>query len=177
VNPPDPPIESTAGLAPGLYIVATPIGNLGDLSPRAAATMAQAAVIAAEDTRVTAKLLHHIGVRVPMLAYHDHSDDGVRRSLIARALVEPVARLDDRREAARAEVLELLARQGLTPQLRSRLAGFKSKLRSALNGVMLNRAKYTSFSRHYTAYRVLKKIADLRKADEIRRVNSQAANF
>jgi hypothetical protein len=76
-----------------------------------------------------------------------------------------------------AEVLELLARQGLTPQLRSRLAGFKSKLRSALNGVMLNRAKYTSFSRHYTAYRVLKKIADLRKADEIRRVNSQAANF
>jgi len=59
-----------------------------------------------------------------------------------------------------AEVLELLARQGLTPQLRSRLAGFKSKLRSALNGVMLNRAKYTSFSRHYTAYRVLKKIAE-----------------
>jgi hypothetical protein len=59
-----------------------------------------------------------------------------------------------------AEVLELLARQGLTPQLRSRLAGFKSTLRSALNGVMLNRAKYTSFSRHYTAYRVLKKIAE-----------------
>ena len=58
------------------------------------------------------------------------------------------------------EVLELLARQGLTPHLRSRLAGFKSTLRSALNGVMLNRAKYTSFSRHYTAYRVLKKIAE-----------------
>ena len=95
MNPPDPPFESTAGLAPGLYIVATPIGNLGDLSPRAAATLAQAAVIAAEDTRVTAKLLHHIGVRVPMLAYHDHSDDGVRRSLIARALVEPVALTSD----------------------------------------------------------------------------------
>jgi len=91
MQPPDPFIESTAGLAAGLYIVATPIGNLGDLSPRAAATLAQAAVIAAEDTRVTAKLLHHIGVRVPMLAYHDHSDDGVRQRLIARALIEPVA--------------------------------------------------------------------------------------
>jgi 16S rRNA (cytidine1402-2'-O)-methyltransferase len=94
VNPPGPYFES-AGLTPGLYIVATPIGNLGDLSPRAAATLARAAVIAAEDTRVTAKLLHHIGVRVPMLAYHDHSDDTVRRGLIARALVEPVALTSD----------------------------------------------------------------------------------
>lgn len=94
MNPPGPLIESS-GLAPGLYIVATPIGNLGDLSPRAAATLARAAVIAAEDTRVTAKLLHHIGVRVPMVAYHDHSDDGVRRGLIARALIEPVALTSD----------------------------------------------------------------------------------
>ena len=97
--PPDPNKnasgESTGGLAPGLYIVATPIGNLGDLSPRAAAVLAQARVIAAEDSRVTAKLLHHIGVRVPMIAYHDHSDDAVRRSLIARALVEPVALTSD----------------------------------------------------------------------------------
>ncbi len=94
MNPPGPYFES-AGLTPGLYIVATPIGNLGDLSPRAAATLARAAVIAAEDTRVTAKLLHHLGVRVPMLAYHDHSDDSVRRGLIARALVEPVALTSD----------------------------------------------------------------------------------
>lgn len=97
--PPDPNKnaagESPAGLAPGLYIVATPIGNLGDLSPRAAAVLAQARLIAAEDSRVTAKLLHHIGVRVPMIAYHDHSDDAVRRSLIARALVEPVALTSD----------------------------------------------------------------------------------
>lgn len=100
MNPPGPLTDSThsesaGGLAAGLYIVATPIGNLGDLSPRAAATLAQAAVIAAEDTRVTAKLLHHIGVRVPMQAYHDHSDDGVRQRLIARALVEPVALTSD----------------------------------------------------------------------------------
>lgn len=93
--PPDPAIESPVGLAPGLYIVATPIGNLGDLSPRAAAVLARAALIAAEDSRVTAKLLHHIGVRVPMIAYHDHSDDAVRRSIIARALREPVALTSD----------------------------------------------------------------------------------
>lgn len=82
-------------LGPGLYIVATPIGNLGDLSPRAAAVLAGVALIAAEDSRVTAKLLHHIGARVPMLAYHDHSDDKVRQALIARALREPVALVSD----------------------------------------------------------------------------------
>ena len=91
----DPSGESPAVLAPGLYIVATPIGNLGDLSPRAAATLAGVAVIAAEDSRVTAKLLHHINVRVPMLAYHDHSDAGVRAGLIARALVSAVALVSD----------------------------------------------------------------------------------
>ena len=91
----DPSDESPAGLAPGLYIVATPIGNLGDLSPRAAATLARVAVIAAEDSRVTAKLLRHIGARVPMLSYHDHSDAGVRAGLIARALVAPVALVSD----------------------------------------------------------------------------------
>jgi 16S rRNA (cytidine1402-2'-O)-methyltransferase len=82
-------------LCPGLYIVATPIGNLGDLSPRAAAVLAGAALIAAEDTRVTAKLLAHIGVRVPMQAYHDHSDEAVRPGLIARALREAVALVSD----------------------------------------------------------------------------------
>lgn len=83
------------GLVPGLYIVATPIGNLGDLSPRAAATLAGATLIAAEDTRVTAKLLQHIGARVPMLAYHDHNDDALRPQLVARALREPIALVSD----------------------------------------------------------------------------------
>ena len=50
-------------LAPGLHIVATPIGNLGDLSPRAADTLRNADLILAEDTRVTAKLLAHIGAK------------------------------------------------------------------------------------------------------------------
>lgn len=82
-------------LGPGLYIVATPIGNLGDLSPRAAAILSGAKLIAAEDTRVTAKLLQHIGVKVPMLAYHDHNDDALRPQLVARALREPVALVSD----------------------------------------------------------------------------------
>jgi 16S rRNA (cytidine1402-2'-O)-methyltransferase len=85
----------SATLSPGLYIVATPIGNLGDLSPRAAATLAAADVIAVEDSRVTAKLLRHIGVKRPTVAYHDHSGEGVRPALIARMASEAVALVSD----------------------------------------------------------------------------------
>jgi 16S rRNA (cytidine1402-2'-O)-methyltransferase len=65
-------------LAPGLYVVATPIGNLSDLSPRAAQVLAQADLIAAEDTRVTGKLLNLIGLKRPMISYTEHNDQ--RRS-------------------------------------------------------------------------------------------------
>jgi len=82
-------------LTPGLYIVATPIGNLGDLSPRAAAILAAADVIAVEDSRVTATLLRHIGTKRPMTPYHDHSADGVRPGLIARMATEAVALVSD----------------------------------------------------------------------------------
>src|SRR3954452_22782878 len=82
-------------LSPGLYIVATPIGNLSDLSPRAAATLARADAIAVEDSRVTAKLLRHIGVRRPMLPYHDHNADRVRPGLIERMAREAVALVSD----------------------------------------------------------------------------------
>ena len=82
-------------LSPGLYIVATPIGNLSDLSPRAADTLARCDVIAVEDTRVTAKLLHHIGARRPMLPYHDHNADRVRPELLARMRSEAVALVSD----------------------------------------------------------------------------------
>ena len=85
----------TLTLSPGLYIVATPIGNLGDLSPRAAATLAAADVIAVEDSRVTAKLLRHIGVKRPMVAYHDHSGEAVRPALVARMATESVALVSD----------------------------------------------------------------------------------
>lgn len=84
-----------AELSPGLYIVATPIGNLGDLSPRAAHILAHADVIAVEDSRVTAKLLHHIGVKRPMTPYHDHNAEGVRPGLIARMATQVVALVSD----------------------------------------------------------------------------------
>jgi 16S rRNA (cytidine1402-2'-O)-methyltransferase len=82
-------------LSPGLYIVATPIGNLSDLTPRAAAILSQADVIAVEDSRVTAKLLAHIGVKRTMLPYHDHNADRVRPGLIARMAREAVALVSD----------------------------------------------------------------------------------
>ena len=82
-------------LPPGLYIVATPIGNLGDLSARAAAVLAGAAVIAAEDSRVTAKLLAHLGIRRPMTPYHDHVTERVRPALVARMASEAVALVSD----------------------------------------------------------------------------------
>ncbi len=82
-------------LSPGLYIVATPIGNLGDLSPRAADVLARADVVAAEDTRVTATLLRHIGVKRPMQPYHDHNADRVRPELLARLATESVALVSD----------------------------------------------------------------------------------
>lgn len=56
-----------------LYIVATPIGNLSDLTPRAAKTFAEADFIAAEDTRVTLKLLNHLGLKKPMVSYYEHN--------------------------------------------------------------------------------------------------------
>ncbi len=71
----------TQALEPGLYIVATPIGNLADLSPRAADILARADLLAVEDSRVTAKLLAHIGVKRPMTPYHDHNADKVRPDL------------------------------------------------------------------------------------------------
>ena len=56
-----------------LFIVGTPIGNLGDLSPRAAKTLEEADFIAAEDTRVTLKLLNHLGLKKPMVSYFEHN--------------------------------------------------------------------------------------------------------
>jgi 16S rRNA (cytidine1402-2'-O)-methyltransferase len=82
-------------LPPGLYIVATPIGNLSDLSPRAADVLARADLIAVEDSRVTAKLLHHIGARRPMLPYHDHNAERVRPQLLERMRQGAVALVSD----------------------------------------------------------------------------------
>jgi 16S rRNA (cytidine1402-2'-O)-methyltransferase len=82
-------------LPPGLHIVATPIGNLGDLSPRAADTLARADRILAEDTRVTGKLLQHIGARVPMRRYDDHTTDEERAAIVSRLGYQAVALVSD----------------------------------------------------------------------------------
>lgn len=82
-------------LAPGLYIVATPIGNLGDLSPRASEILLNADVVAVEDSRVTAGLFRHLGVKRPMTPYHDHNAEAVRPGLVARMASEAVALVSD----------------------------------------------------------------------------------
>jgi 16S rRNA (cytidine1402-2'-O)-methyltransferase len=82
-------------LSPGLYIVATPIGNLSDLSPHAALVLSGADLIAVEDSRVTAKLLQHIGIKRPMTPYHDHNADRVRPDLIAQMAERAVALVSD----------------------------------------------------------------------------------
>lgn len=72
--------NSTAGGT--LYIVATPIGNLGDMVQRAIDILHKVDVIAAEDTRHSAKLLQHFGISTATTAYHDHSDEAKTQSLI-----------------------------------------------------------------------------------------------
>jgi 16S rRNA (cytidine1402-2'-O)-methyltransferase len=73
-----------AALPAGLYVVATPIGNLADITIRALQTLAAADAVLAEDTRVTRNLLAHYGVTTPLSAYHEHSGEGVRERLIGR---------------------------------------------------------------------------------------------
>ena len=71
-------------LAPGLHLVATPIGNLRDITVRALEVLAGADVIACEDTRVTRKLLDHYGIATPLTPYHDHNAAEARPKLLAR---------------------------------------------------------------------------------------------
>src|ERR1700689_5461151 len=71
-------------LSRGLHVVATPIGNLSDISLRALATLAAADAVVAEDTRVTTTLLAHYGIATPLIAYHEHNAEAVRPHLIAK---------------------------------------------------------------------------------------------
>ncbi len=81
---------------PGLYLVATPIGNLRDITLRALETLAGAGVIACEDTRVTRKLLEHYGIATPLTPYHEHNAAAARPKLLARlAAGEAVALVSD----------------------------------------------------------------------------------
>ena len=69
-----------------LYLVATPIGNLGDFSPRALETLETVDFIAAEDTRVSMKLLNHFELRKPLVSYHEHNHVTAGQSILARLL-------------------------------------------------------------------------------------------
>ncbi len=69
-----------------LYLVGTPIGNLGDLSPRGADILSKVDFIAAEDTRVTVKLLNHLGIKKPMLSYYEHNKKERGGEIISRLL-------------------------------------------------------------------------------------------
>lgn len=69
-----------------LYLVATPIGNLGDFSARAVAVLEEADFIAAEDTRVSVKLLNHFGIKKPLVSYHQHNQNTAGPAILQRLL-------------------------------------------------------------------------------------------
>lgn len=88
-------MSATEELAPGLYVVATPIGNLGDLTARAADVLRRADMILAEDKRVTGKLLAHIGSKVPTRRHDDHSSDEERARVVELLGSKAVALVSD----------------------------------------------------------------------------------
>jgi 16S rRNA (cytidine1402-2'-O)-methyltransferase len=89
------PVEAPA-LAAGLHLVATPIGNLRDITLRALDVLAAADLIACEDTRVTRKLLDHYGIETPLVPYHEHNAAQARPKLLARlAAGEAIALVSD----------------------------------------------------------------------------------
>lgn len=82
-------------LSPGLYIVATPIGNLGDITLRAIEVLRGVSAVACEDTRVAGKLLNHLGIKKRLIRYDDHADEDDRQRLLALMADEPVALVSD----------------------------------------------------------------------------------
>ena len=73
-------------MAGTLYLVPTPIGNLNDISPRCARTLAEADFIAAEDTRVSLKLLNHLEIKKSLVSYHEHNKAESGGKILARLL-------------------------------------------------------------------------------------------
>lgn len=82
-------------LPAGLYMVATPIGNLGDITRRAVDTLERCDAVACEDTRVTAKLLRHLGISKPLWRYNDHSGDADRQRLLDAMQSQAVVLVSD----------------------------------------------------------------------------------
>lgn len=69
-----------------LHVVATPIGNLGDLSPRAQAVLREVSAVCAEDTRRSGQLLSHFGIATPLVALHEHNEDAIAQRIVSRLL-------------------------------------------------------------------------------------------
>ena len=85
-------------MAGELYIVATPIGNMGDMVPRAVDILHTVDLVAAEDTRRSSRLFSHFGIKTPMISYHDHSDNKQINTIVDMLLRgNSVALLADRR--------------------------------------------------------------------------------
>lgn len=82
-------------LSAGLYILATPIGNLGDITLRAKDILARCDAVACEDTRVTGKLLHHLGISKPLRRYDDHAGDYARENLLGAMAEKSVVLVSD----------------------------------------------------------------------------------
>ncbi len=80
----DPSASPSTARRPGLVLVSTPIGNLGDISARAVATLRQAELILCEDTRTSSALLRHIGARAPAISLHEHNEDARVPEVLAR---------------------------------------------------------------------------------------------
>ena len=104
-----------------LYLVATPIGNLGDFSPRAVETLAEADFIAAEDTRVSVKLLNHFDIKKPLVSYHEHNRAAAGQGILTRLLAgETCALVTDAGTPAISdpgqELVALCAENGVTVQ-------------------------------------------------------------
>ena len=104
-----------------LYLVATPIGNLDDFSPRAVRTLEEADFIAAEDTRVSVKLLNHFGIKKPLVSYHEHNRAAAGQEILARLLAgETCALVTDAGTPAISDpgedLVRLCAENGVTVQ-------------------------------------------------------------
>ena len=95
-----------------LYLVPTPIGNLGDISPRCRETLEKADFIAAEDTRVSLKLLNHLGIRKSLISYHQHNQNQKGQGIVDRILAgETCALVSDAGSPAISDPGEELVRQ------------------------------------------------------------------
>ncbi|WFL77034.1 16S rRNA (cytidine(1402)-2'-O)-methyltransferase [Altererythrobacter arenosus] len=92
---PRPESSLSEPLVPGLYIVATPIGNLGDVTLRAVDVLSRCDRVACEDTRVTGKLLKHLGISKPMWRYDDHASERDREKLVDACRTQAVALVSD----------------------------------------------------------------------------------